>query len=70
MYIIFDWHTFLIKFGFFWFCSNRLVIQSVGAHDGGIYTLTATNNQGTTVANVKLNLHGMNNESKFKKKKN
>lgn len=37
----------------------RLVILSVNPKDEGPYTITATNNQGETVAQAKLLLHGM-----------
>lgn len=36
----------------------RLVFQSVGPTEGGTYTLTAINSQGTTAVNFKLNVHG------------
>lgn len=37
----------------------RLVFQTVGPADGGTYTLTAVNNEGTTTQDFKLNVHGM-----------
>lgn len=37
----------------------RLVILSVNPKDEGPYTITATNNQGETVAKAQLLLHGM-----------
>lgn len=37
---------------------RRLACQSVQPTDGGVITVTATNSQGTTVANVNLNVHG------------
>ncbi|XP_046810938.1 obscurin isoform X2 [Lucilia cuprina] len=35
----------------------RLVFQTVGANEGGTYTLTAVNNEGTTTQDFKLNVH-------------
>ncbi|XP_073813115.1 obscurin isoform X2 [Musca autumnalis] len=35
----------------------RLVFQTVGSNDGGTYTLTAVNNEGTTAQDFKLNVH-------------
>lgn len=36
----------------------RLVFQTITCTDGGVYNLTAVNNEGTTSQDFKLNVHG------------
>uniref|UniRef100_A0A1A9V0Z0 I-set domain-containing protein n=1 Tax=Glossina austeni TaxID=7395 RepID=A0A1A9V0Z0_GLOAU len=47
----------------------RLVFQTITCTDGGVYNLTAVNNEGTNSQDFKLNVHGTNLEAPLNKPK-